>query len=136
MNTRRHFIAGSAAVAASVTAGIPLGAFAQAMAVIVDQEQRGARLAVGIVGRRHEILAVLGEQLGPFLELPGIEQGRLLDEKVLGVGAGERHGHHGPVSSREGSPATSCRQRRQKVRICNSSVLVGALLSMPRERSL
>jgi len=94
----------------------PFGALAQPVAVVIDEVERRSGRAVRRIGRRDEIFAVLGEQVGPFLEPPGVEQGGFLEQKIFGFGAGERVGH-GPASSSEESPETSCRQRRQKVRI-------------------
>ena len=78
---------------------------AQAMTVIIDQEQRLAGGTFRVVGGRHEVFAIIGEQLGPFHQLPGIEEGGFLDQEILGIGAGQLH--HGPVSSSAGLSETS-----------------------------
>src|SRR5262249_26439001 len=107
-------------------------ALADALAVVGDQEQRAAMVALGLIVGRHVVAGVIGEQRLPFFELPLIEQRGLVIEKSLGLGAGHPrprcHGHAGaPISSF---------QRRQKMRRwCSSLLSCSPSLPMPRDIS-
>ena len=58
-------------------------ALADALAVVGDQEQRRAVIALGLVVGRHVIGGVVGQQRLPLVELPFVEQRGLVVEEVL-----------------------------------------------------
>ncbi len=63
-------------------------ALADALAVVGDQEQRAAVVAVELVVGRHVIGGVVGEQRLPLVELPVVEQRGLVVEEILDLRRG------------------------------------------------
>ncbi len=80
-------------------------ALADALAVVGDEEQRRAVAAFELVVGRHVIGGVVGEQRLPFVELPFVEQRRLVVEEILHLGAR----YHGPRRDRHAGRPPSAR---------------------------
>src|SRR5262249_13932910 len=96
------------------------------------QEQGRAVVAVELVIGRHVVGGVLGQERFPRVELPVVEQRRLVVEEILNFGAR----HHRPLRDRHASAPISSFQRRQKMsRRCSSLLCCSLSLPMPRDIS-
>ena len=60
---------------------------ADAADVVGDGEERAFRIRARAVVRRHAVGRILGEELEPLVQAPGVEQRRFVVEEVLDLGA-------------------------------------------------
>src|SRR5258707_6315287 len=90
-------------------------AFAKPMAIVIHKVKRRTRPGLGSVSGRNKILAIVREEIGPFLEFPGIQQFGLLEQKLFGLGSCQWSAHV-PFRPRLGSPETNCRRMATTMR--------------------
>src|SRR6516225_6573685 len=104
----------------------PNDALADPLPVVGDQEQSGAMIAFQMIVRRYVVGGVIGQECLPLVELPGVEQRRLVIEEILDLGARDH------IAGRDRHCAAPIRsfQRRQKIRKWCSSLL-SCSLSLP-----
>src|ERR1700682_3618722 len=107
----------------------------QARVVVVDEHQVPGRVAVNRIVAGHLVFRVLVEQQQPVIESPRVQQGGLGVEEVLDLLPTDRDccGAHWAPARSAAAPIWCC-QRRQKARICSSSLAIGER-PMPREMS-
>src|SRR5262245_50357337 len=105
---------------------------ADALAVVGDEEQRRAMVALGLIVGRNIIGRILGEQLLPLVEPPFVEQCGLVIKEILDLGARD----HARCRHRHCAAPISSFQRRQKMRRwCSSLLSCSPSLPMPPDIS-